>query len=286
MDGDDRWLPRKLELEWKALQNCPGAQIAYSNVYEIDDDGNRVGIYFDGQGDVPPSGDVFIHVYSRRLFPSNEVFRNELVSRLAFEQEGHCDESLKSFWDWDRTIRYAERFGVAYSGEALVERRVHKGGFSRSQLEIHLQAFVQVYEKNLPLLTRRPSEEILRVVIIIESRIRTFARKLSISTTLPWLERYTPSNLLSHIEPLLCALPRAQRQSIEREFAMALTAIAFTATKEALLIGDRKATFKNYRFLLRYVSIADPKYAELGIRVLLTDKGYQLLQKAYKRLIG
>ena len=74
MDGDDRWLPCKLELEWQALQNCPGAQIAYSNVYEIDDDGKHIGIYFDGQGDEPPSGDVFIHVYSRRLFPSNKVF--------------------------------------------------------------------------------------------------------------------------------------------------------------------------------------------------------------------
>ena len=36
IDGDDRWLPRKLEMEWKALQRHPDARIAYSNVYNIE----------------------------------------------------------------------------------------------------------------------------------------------------------------------------------------------------------------------------------------------------------
>ena len=41
MDGDDRWLPQKLEMEWRALRKHPDAAIAYSGVFIIDADGNR-----------------------------------------------------------------------------------------------------------------------------------------------------------------------------------------------------------------------------------------------------
>ena len=90
IEGDDRWLPQKLELEWKALQRHPEAQIAYSNVYTIDAEGNRTGIwYYDGKGPAPPSGDVFIEVFSRRVFHNTrKTFRNELVRRLAHDEEG------------------------------------------------------------------------------------------------------------------------------------------------------------------------------------------------------
>ena len=84
LGGDDRWLPQKLELEWKALQKHPDAKIAYSNVYTIDAHGRRTGIWYNGKGSVPPSGDVFVEVFSKNFFPNNRsVFRNQLMCRTA-----------------------------------------------------------------------------------------------------------------------------------------------------------------------------------------------------------
>ncbi len=163
IDGDDRWLPRKLETEWRALQKDPEAQIAYSNVYLIDTEGKRIGILYNGQGSEPPTGDVFVEVFSKRFFPNTNdrsVFRNELVTRYAYLQEGLCDENLINHWDWDRKIRYTARFKVTYSGEPLVEYRRHDKGVSNMSPEKRYQSILSVYKKNLPLLSLRTEEEI------------------------------------------------------------------------------------------------------------------------------
>jgi len=170
IDGDDLWLPKKLELEWKALQRNPGADIAYSNVYTIDANGRRMGIWYDGKGDCPPSGNVFSQVFSRRIFPNFiSTFRNELVRRRALDQEGYCDENLQNHWDWDMKIRYASRFQVEYSGEPLVLYRKHTGGIHHTLAHFRVKSLMTVYKKNLPLLDVLSSEEAQKVRARVES---------------------------------------------------------------------------------------------------------------------
>lgn len=166
IDGDDRWLPRKLEMEWRALQKNPEAQIAYSNVYLIDSKGNRIGIWHDSQGPELPTGDVFVEVFSKRFLPdknNRSVFRNELVTREVYLQEGQCDENLINHWDWDKKLRYTARFKVAYSGEPLVEYRIHDKGIHNMSPEKQFKSILSVYKKNLPLLSLRTKEEIKMV---------------------------------------------------------------------------------------------------------------------------
>jgi glycosyltransferase involved in cell wall biosynthesis len=182
MDGDDRWEPQKLELEWKALQNHPGSQIAYSNVLTIDEKGRQTGIYYNSKGPEPPSGDIFHRTFSKRIFPKNSsIFRNELVSRTVFDNEGHCDNALDSFWDWDRKIRYTARYTVAYSGKPLVEYRHHASGHHlATDVEKLTKGLIQVYEKNLPLLLQREDKaETIKVKCHIESLIARNQMKLS-----------------------------------------------------------------------------------------------------------
>jgi len=214
MDGDDRWLPRKLELEWKALQRHPEAQISYSNVYTIDAEGDRTGIWYDGRGSSPPSGDIFIEVLSRRFFPnSRSIFRNELVSRYAFKEEGHCDENLESFWDWERKIRFAARFPIVYSGEALVEYRQHDEGFSKSEPEKHFRAMVKVYEKHLSLLENRTKKEAARVMLNVESLLAKRQIDFDISDQFPY---YSIRNVYSRNRQLLKDLSKKDRRELEK----------------------------------------------------------------------
>ena len=263
-------------------QDNPDAQIAYSNVYTIDADGTRIKVWDGRNANLLPGGDVLIPIFSRQFFSnSGSLFRNELVHRSVFEEEGESDLNLTSFWDWDRKIRYAARFQVAYSGEALVERRQHEGGFSKSQPEIHSQAFVQVYEKNFPLLEKQSPEDILRVMVAIESRI---VAQWKNEPTAPGLERYSPCKVMARVAQRLRDLTARSRRNLERELVSPLAKIAFEATEEALDARNRKDAFRNYRMLLRYAPLTKPKYAELGARVLFSPKGFGFLQQIYRKV--
>jgi len=161
LDGDDRWLPRKLELEWEAICQNPEMKIAYSNVYSINAAGRRTAIWYDGKGQAPPSGDVFVQVFSKRFFPGNRsVFRNPLLYRSVLEDLDYHDENVELYVDWDLKLRLTASYPVAFSGEALVEYRIHSEGVHNQALETHLRDLVAIYHKNLPLLAKRNAADI------------------------------------------------------------------------------------------------------------------------------
>jgi glycosyltransferase involved in cell wall biosynthesis len=173
IDGDDRWLPTKLELEWKALRNYPDAKIAYSNVYIIDFHGNRKLIWDDGKSTSPPTGDAFVQVFSRRFFPnSTSVYRNDLMYRSVFNEIGYLDKNLKIYVDWDLKIRATAKFPIVYSGVPLVEYRVHKQGISNSPREVLYRDMIQVYEKNIHLANSRSWNEIEAIRDGVEQQLK------------------------------------------------------------------------------------------------------------------
>ncbi|MGD0038759.1 MAG: glycosyltransferase [Bacteroidota bacterium] len=163
IDGDDRWLSGKLEKEWVALQKNPTARIAYSNVYMIDDQGERTGIWFDGTGHVPPSGDIFSKIWSWSCFPDpGYVYRNELMYRSDYQELNYA-EDIDLFLDLDFQIRATAGRQVVYSGEALVEWRVHSGGVHNKPLEYVFKDMLLVYLKNLPLIANRSKKDIKEI---------------------------------------------------------------------------------------------------------------------------
>jgi glycosyltransferase involved in cell wall biosynthesis len=171
VDGDDRFLPNKLETEMKALRSS-NAQIAYSNVYTIDDRGNRTGLWHDGTEPPPPSGRVFEQVFSRRFVPNNTaIFRNELVFRSALDAVGFYDESLELYEDWDMKIRLTARFPVVYTGEPLVEYRIHGRGLHARPARDHYNALASIYNKNLSLLRSLPERDAGRIKARLESML-------------------------------------------------------------------------------------------------------------------
>ncbi|HFD79972.1 MAG TPA: glycosyltransferase, partial [Gammaproteobacteria bacterium] len=174
LDGDDRWLPRKLEAEWNAICRNPGARAAYSNVFSVTPQGERVAVWHDGKGQEPPSGDVFVEVFSKRFFPGmRSIFRNPLMFRSDLEVLAYHDEEIELYIDWDLKIRLAAAVPVVYSGEALVDYRIHEGGIHNLPLDTHMRDLVRIYRKNRHLLEQRTEAE----QAFIESEIESLARE-------------------------------------------------------------------------------------------------------------
>jgi glycosyltransferase involved in cell wall biosynthesis len=161
LDGDDRWLPKKLELEWRTLKKNPAAKIAYSNVCIINSSGQKTRIWDNGKNPGPPSGDAFVQVFSKDFFPnSTSVFRNHLMYCSLFDEIGYLDEQLEIFIDWDLKIRATAKFPLIYTNEPLVEYRLHEKGIHNSSLKIRYKDILKIFQKNKNLLSNRTNDEI------------------------------------------------------------------------------------------------------------------------------
>lgn len=175
LDGDDRFLPRKLEMELETFVNHPEAQIVYSNVYYIDADGQRTGVWADGS--IPlPSGDVFREAFSRS-FPRGSLFRNELTDYQGLKKIGFYDVSFPIYEDWELKIRLTKRFKIAYCPEPLVEYRQHSEGISRTPASVHFSVMRKICKKNRPLLDDLPEADRVMVEKRLSGKFAQLARR-------------------------------------------------------------------------------------------------------------
>ncbi len=157
VDGDDRYLPRKLEREAAALQAHPQARIAFSDVYVINHRGERIDRWT--RTGKPPQGDVFAQTFGR-AFPGRRLFRNELVHLPSWRESGagFYDPRLRMYEDYDLRIRLTKHLRTVYVDEPLSEYRRHEGSLRGAHPEKYLEAFEYICRKNAPLLEDLPAE--------------------------------------------------------------------------------------------------------------------------------
>jgi glycosyltransferase involved in cell wall biosynthesis len=149
VDGDDRFLPNKLELELKTLLDHDDTHIVYSNNCYIDLNGRRQYIW--AENERPPQGSIFKETFSRE-FPRRNLFRMELVHYQAWKSVGFHDPNITIYEDFDMRIRLTRHFRVAYCDEILSEIRLHNHGLSSSKAAQHLTSLDYIYQKNQALL--------------------------------------------------------------------------------------------------------------------------------------
>jgi glycosyltransferase involved in cell wall biosynthesis len=174
VDGDDRFLPTKLEKEAHALRQDPSAAIAFSNNYYMNEGGVHTGVWADGVE--PPSGDVFCQTFGR-AFPRHSLFRMELVNYRAWAKLGFHDPKLTLYEDFDMRIRLTKRYSVVYCDEPLSEIRLHKTGLSRAPAVNHLEAVKYIYCKNKHLLADLDSSQRRAVKLGLGQWMSGFARR-------------------------------------------------------------------------------------------------------------
>jgi glycosyltransferase involved in cell wall biosynthesis len=149
VDGDDRFLPTKLEKEAKLLQASSHAQIAFSNNFYMTMDGVHTGIWANETR--PPEGDIFCQTFARD-FPKRNLFRMELVDYQAWKRVGYYDPNLQIYEDYDMRIRLTKYLQAVYYDEPLTEIRRCNTGLSSSKSERHFEALDYIYQKNKSLL--------------------------------------------------------------------------------------------------------------------------------------
>jgi len=119
INGDDRLLPRKLELELKTYLNKPKAKWIYSQAYSIDSEGRRMTISFKGK--------YRTKVYSFRAVVTRIGIdpTYHLIDRPILGKIGVFDENLELYEDLDFVIRLAKSYEFAYCPIPLSKYRQH-----------------------------------------------------------------------------------------------------------------------------------------------------------------
>ncbi len=149
VDGDDRFLPTKLEDEAKTLIDNPSGDIAFSNHYYMTKDGERMSTWITKT--LPPEGNVFRHTFVRD-FPRTDEFRMELVPYNAWKEIGFHDPQMRVLEDWDMRIRLTKKLRTVFCNKPLAEIRLHNTGLSKSRAEEKIKVLDLIWIKNKHLL--------------------------------------------------------------------------------------------------------------------------------------
>ena len=190
LDGDDYYLPIKIEQEIEAFQKDNTIDVVYSNFVYQDNFGNDLG---DWAGNiVPPEGLIFDKIITRR-FPKNTLFRFEMMKAEVLKKINYYDEELIAYHDWDSRIRYAKFCKIKYVDNVGSVYVQDPAGVSKSLSQLFLiQEMEKVFDKNKPLLRDLPRSRQVDIVSEINDKFiksRLFCAK-SVRKLLPELFSY------------------------------------------------------------------------------------------------
>ncbi len=182
VDGDDLYLPGKLEKEAQLIQK-EACDLAFSNFYRFHEDPEEIiSIWAGDRHQLPAFGNMHLEVFAR-MFPRNSLFRCELVHTSILKQTGLYDPQLEIYEDYELKIRMAALSKIAYTMEPLSKYRDNPKGLSKSKKALHYASFQYIYEKHAQELIRKyPSRE-----KELKSRFDTFFKHLNPDTSRDWL---------------------------------------------------------------------------------------------------
>lgn len=124
LDADDVWLPSKLDLQVKLLQQNPEVSIIYGDAYMADE-----------------NGQIFNSIIARHrgrilatLLQKNVVGNPSLVilRKACFSEVGLFDPQFKTLEDWDMWLRLATRFQFGFVPQPLIVIREQRISRSRT----------------------------------------------------------------------------------------------------------------------------------------------------------
>lgn len=152
LDGDDRWLPTKIEREVARLEAVDHPDAVFSNFYFIRKDGGRAFLWVTDQP--PPQGHILPQVLTLDM-PRTTLFRSELAPTTCWRDAGYFDSSFAIYGDWDMRVRLAAVVPhFAYVDEPLCEYRRHGAGLSNKPVGMHLAAVDHIQSKYAHLIDR------------------------------------------------------------------------------------------------------------------------------------
>jgi glycosyltransferase involved in cell wall biosynthesis len=107
LDADDLWLPEYLEVMGAALEDTPGAGLAYTDAWVLDDMTGRIRRRSAMSYQRPPKVVPDPHSFFRLLLERNFIYNSVTAPRSVLERAGGYDESLWTSEDWELWLRIA-----------------------------------------------------------------------------------------------------------------------------------------------------------------------------------
>ncbi len=146
LDGDDEWLPNKLERQITLFAN-PKIGVVYSRRKLIDGEGNDLA--------TPKMAPARGQLYDTFLVQNPVCFSSVVVRRSVFESVGVFDPNLQLAIDYDLWLRASRHFEFDYVDEPLVRYRTGHANLS-SRIVERLQTVLAILRRSL--LRRRNRE--------------------------------------------------------------------------------------------------------------------------------
>jgi len=142
LDGDDLYYPEKLEKEMAAVERT-GADLVYSNVVYIDENGHKTGVRY--KKNQLLEGCLFEKAATLKYPSPREV----MIKRSCIEKMGFQDESFPINEDFEWMVRLASQFTFTAVNEPLVLHRIHSKGLSSSNRLLLLKTHEKLIKKAL-----------------------------------------------------------------------------------------------------------------------------------------
>jgi len=146
LDGDDLWVPEKLEKHLEHLENSPNVGLSFSRSAFIDEAGKPLGIY-----QMPKLKNIIPPVILCRNpigNGSSPVIRREVLAEIKFNNNCYFDEELHNFEDVECWLRIALKTKSEVEGipDALTLYRVNSKGASTNLMK-QIENLEKVLEK-------------------------------------------------------------------------------------------------------------------------------------------
>lgn len=139
LDGDDQWLPRKLELQLPLFAN-KSVGVVYSRRELMDEKGDSL---------PQPSAKMMRgKIYDGLLIQNTICFSSVVVRREVFEKVGAFDPSIGLAIDYDLWLRVAREFEFDYVDEPLVKYRTGHANLSK-RLRERVQTVFGILQRSL-----------------------------------------------------------------------------------------------------------------------------------------
>jgi glycosyltransferase involved in cell wall biosynthesis len=148
--ADDIYEPDKLERQHRCFESCPpNIAVVYSDITDVDVDGNAVVIARKPLPPAPPEGDVFDALLRWTFIRAPAV----MMRRSALDEVGGYDETLAAE-DEDMWLRLADRFEFRFCPGRVTRKRnlltslSHAPEYSYAMLESRVRVFSKWYGRS------------------------------------------------------------------------------------------------------------------------------------------
>jgi glycosyltransferase involved in cell wall biosynthesis len=139
LDADDRWEPRKIELQVRAVEANPGAVLCYTGKI----------VAFPGDVVVTTTPFPPDRLWPRMRYENNITPSTVIMRRDALEAAGGFDEKLRACEDWDLWVRLGPQCKMVTVDEPVTWYRMTEGSMS-NDIDRMLTAVSRMLTTSLP----------------------------------------------------------------------------------------------------------------------------------------